>query len=377
MQFNQLIKIIQSTHEQTQRYAIQQVNQSLTIRNWMVGCYLVEYEQNGEDRAAYGAKLLVKIAEGLKNTGIKGLDDRSLRACRSFYECYPQIWRTLSAKFQYADNEDNKIWGTVSAKLESGFQNIQTVPEQSFAAEILISHLSFSHFLELMNAETPLKKAFYEVQAIKNNWSVRELSRAMSTLLFERTGLSTNKKAVIAKARDKAPTMPSDVIKNPYFLEFLGLEEKSEYSETDLEQAIITHLQKFLVELGRGFCFEARQKRITIGNTPYRIDLVFYHRILKCHVLFDLKIGAFDHGDAGQMNAYLNYYKENEMTTGDNQPVGVILCAQKDDALVHYATGGLSQEVFVSKYLIGLPSVDELKKLIEADTRKFEEDNDR
>ncbi len=247
--------------------------------------------------------------------------------------------------------------------------NVPLDPDQSCAPELLLSRLSFSHFIELIRADTPLKRAFYEVQSIKNNWSVRELGRAMSTLLFERTGLSTNKESVIGKVKDRIPVTPTDIIKSPYLLEFLGLEEKPEYSETDLEQAIITHLQQFLIELGRGFCFEARQKRITFDNKHYHIDLVFYHRIIKCHVLVDLKIGVFDHADAGQMNLYLNYFRKNEMTENDNPPVGIILCADKNNSLVEYATAGLAQDIFVRKYLVQLPSVEELTQLVESDRR--------
>lgn len=173
------------------------------------------------------------------------------------------------------------------------------------------------------------------------------------------------------KHRAGAGLKPQDIIRNPYVLEFLGLEEKPEYTENDLEQAIIGHLQKFLLEAGRGFCFEARQRRISFDNRHYRIDLVFYHRILKCHVLFDLKIGQFDHSDAGQMNLYLNYYRENEMMNGDNLPVGVILCAEKNQALVHYATGGLAQQIFVSKYLLNLPSEEELKQIVREEQEKL------
>lgn len=164
---------------------------------------------------------------------------------------------------------------------------------------------------------------------------------------------------------------PENVFRNPYVLEFLGLEEKQIYSESDLEQAIISHLQSFLMEMGRGFCFEARQKRITFDNTHYYIDLVFYHRILKCHILTDLKLGEFTHADSGQMNVYLNYYQENEMIEGDNPPVGIILCAGKNESLVKYATAGLSRQIFVSKYLINLPSEDTLKKIIEEEQKKL------
>lgn len=375
MQLTELISAIQTTHEYTQRFAVQQTNVALTIRNWVIGFYIVEYEQQGEDRAEYGTGLLTKIAKALSSTGIKGLDERSLRDCRAFYQIYPQIWGTVSPKLQEIENQYFKkqesrphVFSRLLDKLEIA-PNIPLDPNQSSPPELLLSRLSFSHFIELIRADDPLKRAFYEVQAIKNNWSVRELGRAMSTLLFERTGLSRDKEAVIAKAKDKIPVTPTDVIKNPYLLEFLGLEEKSAYSETELEQAIITHLQHFLIELGRGFCFEARQKRITFDNKHYHIDLVFYHRIIKCHVLVDLKIGAFDHADAGQMNMYLNYFRKNEMTEKDNPPIGIVLCADKNDSLVEYATAGLAQDIFVSKYLIQLPSVETLKQLIEKERK--------
>ena len=373
---------ISDLHFYMQDNALQQVNTSLTLRNWLIGLYIVEYEQNGSDRAIYGKGAIIELANLLKQKKLKGLDDRSLRTCRAFYKTYPQIWGTVSAKLQLAENEVVEKWGTASTILNflKGSEKLETEPlrqsetDHSYPPEILLSRLSFSHFIELLNAETPFKRAFYEVQSIKNNWSVRELNRAMSTLLYERTGLSTNKKTMIAKGKDELPAIPVDLVKNPYFLEFLGLEEKSEYSENDLEEAIITHLQKFIIELGRGFCFEARQKRITFDNKHYHIDLVFYNRIIKCHVLLDLKVGEFDHADAGQMNMYLNYYRKNEMTEGDNPPVGIILCSNKNDSLVEYATSGLPQEVFVSKYMVQLPSVEELKVLIANDRKKFDEE---
>lgn len=358
-----------------QQRAVQQVNSVLTVRNWLVGLYIVEYEQNGSDKATYGAGAIKELANVLKQKKIKGLDERTLRICRSFYTSYPQIWGSVTPILQLNESQPNTIWGTLTPILKSFSKKMknEVTPskenEISYPHTILLSQLSFTHFVELIKADSSLKRAFYEVQAIKNNWSVRELERAMNSLLFERTGLSTNKETVIAKIKNEIPLVPVDLVKDSYFLEFLGLEEKPEYSETELEEAIINHLQKFLTELGRGFCFEFRQKRITFDNTHYKIDLVFYNRILKCHVLLDLKIGAFDHADAGQMNMYLNYYSKNEMTEGDNPPVGIILCAHKNDALVEYATSGLPQEIFVSKYLIQLPSLDELKKLIETDLK--------
>ena len=182
-----------------------------------------------------------------------------------------------------------------------------------------------------------------------------KLKRAINTSFAFRTVMSTNKESVIAKIKNLKPAINEEIIRNPYVLEFLDLEEKSEYSETDLEQRILNHLQEFLIELGTGFCFEARQKRITFDNKHLRMDLIFCHRILKCHVLIDLKVNEFDYADAGQMNVYLNYYKENEMTENDNPPIGIILCASKNDTLVKYATSGMDENMFVSKYLIKLP----------------------
>ena len=193
----------------------------------------------------------------------------------------------------------------------------------------MLTRPSFPHFIELLKLDIPPQRAFCEVRSVNNSWSVRKLKRATNSGLYGRTGLPKDKAAVLAGHAGAQPLVMSDVVRNPYALEFLGLEERTSYSESDLETAIIAHLQTFLVELGRGFCFKARQKRITFDNEHYLIDLVFYHRILKCHVLVNLKIGNFSHADAGQMNVCLDYYLENEMSEGDNPPVGLVLCAQK------------------------------------------------
>ena len=333
------------------------------MRNWIIGYYIVEYEQHGDDKAEYGEKLFKKLAERLKNAEINGFSFTSLHLCKQLYLAYPQIIQAVSEQFQNINFHSKRILQTVSEV----FKEIRYTQ-----ADLLINRLSFSHFVELIKSSNPLKRLFYETQIIHNSWSVRELQRAMNSMLFERTGLSTDKKGVLEKYTKEADLKPEDVFRNPYLLEFLGLEEKSSYSETDLEKAIIDHLQKFLLEMGRGFCFEARQRRITFDNTHYRIDLVFYHRILKCHILLDLKIGDFDHSDAGQMNMYLNYYKDNESDNSDNTPIGIILCSGKNEALVKYATMGLPQQVFVSKYLINLPTEKELQKIIESEKEKIQ-----
>ena len=351
---NHLFHAIQKANkfflDKTQR----QVNTTLSLRNLVVGYYILEYEQNGKDRAKYAEQLLQKLAARLKKAGIKGLSYSVLNLCRQFYQCYPQILLTLSGEFQITNNHRNKILRTLSGK--------STLPPTP--AKTLLSKLSFSHFAELIQAGPPLKRLFYETETIRNNWSVRELRRAMDSLLFERTGLSKDKGSVLKKHRKGSGLQPADIFRDPYFLDFLGLDEKNTYVETDLEQAIIDHLQRFLLEMGRGFCFEARQKRFTLDNTHYRVDLVFYHRLLRCHILIDLKIGRFTAADAGQMHMYLNYYKENEAAEGDNPPIGIILCTDKSETLVKYATSDLPHKVFVSKYMTNLPSEKALQKII-------------
>ena len=377
--FEHLIDNVYQTHCLLHQNTQNAVNQNLTIRNWLIGCYIVEFEQNGKDKAQYGTRLLEEMARKIKTRGIKGLNSRALQNCRLFYVTYPQIWRSATAKLKQIDiNElsslpDNviQIQRSLTAESQDSFPipiRVSVTPElpeeYPIPSETLLSRLSFTHFVELLSKDDPLERLFYEVETIKNNWSVRELERAINTALYVRTGLSKNKKAVISKFKNQTPAKNVDVIRDPYFLEFLGLEERTEYSESELEQAILNHLQQFLIELGTGFCFEARQKRITIDNTHYRIDLVFYHRILKSHVLIDLKIGKFDHVDAGQMNVYLNYYRENEMSENDNPPVGLILCGDKSNTLAKYATSGMDNQLFVSKYLVSLPEKEVLEEFI-------------
>ena len=369
--FQSLISCISQTHAVLQQNARQAINQNLTIRNWLIGCYIVEFEQHGEDRATYGARLLAEMAKALKAKRIKGLNNRTLHNCRLFYIAYPQILQSVTAKLQ--KELPTQILQSATAKFEvtspnsiRGSLTPESPDEYPIPPETLLSRLSFTHFVELIRKDDPLERLFYEVETIKNNWSVRELERAMNTALYVRTGLSKNKEAVIQKFKNQKPADTEDVMREPYSLEFLGLAELPSYSESDLEQAILNHLQYFLMELGTGFCFEARQKRITFDNTHHWIDLVFYHRILKCHVLIDLKIGKFDHADAGQMNVYLNYYKDNERAEGDNPPVGLILCGDKNEALAKYAVTGMDNRLFVSKYLVNLPD----KKLLEAFIKK-------
>jgi predicted nuclease of restriction endonuclease-like (RecB) superfamily len=231
-----------------------------------------------------------------------------------------------------------------------------------------LARISWAHFLELIRLDDPWKRAFYENELLKGHWSQRQLQRQIGSLLFERTGLSANKKSVIERARRQEPRETiQDVLRDPYILEFTGLAELPSYSEDELESALLDHLQKFLLELGQGFCFEARQFRMTEGRRHHRVDLVFYHRILRCHVLIDLKIRAFKPADAGQMNFYVNWFKANMAQLGDNPPVGILLCSDRDGAEVEFATAGMDNKLFVSRYLKALPSAEQLKAFLERD----------
>ena len=231
-----------------------------------------------------------------------------------------------------------------------------------------LARISWSQFLELIRIDDPWKRAFYENEIIQGHWSKRQLQRQIESLLYERTGLSTNKKAVVARARKQEPQESiADVLRDPYILEFAGLAELPVYSEADLETALLDHVQRFLLELGCGFCFESRQFRMTEGRKHHRVDLVFYHRILRCHVLIDLKVRAFQPADAGQMNFYVNWFKANMMNKGDNPPVGILLCSDKDSTDVEFATAGMDQKLFVSRYLTQLPSPEQLKAFLERD----------
>ncbi len=256
---------------------------------------------------------------------------------------------------------ESAIWRLPTAELE----NPKSEKEIRINPERLLLKLSYSHLAEIAKIDDPLKRAFYEMECMKGSWSVSELERQIHSLYFERSGLSKDKKKLSDLVSKKAVQItPKDVFNNPVAIEFLGLSERAIVTESDLEQAILDHLQIFLLEMGTGFCFEARQKRILIDDTYDFIDLVFYHRVLKCHVLVDLKTEKFQHTFAGQMNAYLNYYRYEVITEGDNPPVGILLCTEKGNTMVKYATGGMDETIFVQKYMLALPSKEELEEYL-------------
>ena len=373
MNFNTLVKTIADIHQRTHASATKAVNMSLTLRNWMIGAYIVEFEQNGEDRASYGEKLLSRLAEYLGKQGIPRCDARELRRFRGFYSTYPQIGDTVGSE-----------WGNVTFMLQKRetvspiFENQillpskrETVsPKLGFGGKYLIEHLSFSHLDLLVDIKPPLKRAFYEIECIKGNWSVRELKRQIGSLYFERSGLSRDKEKLSQLANAQAlQAAPRHVIRDPYVFDFLDIRPSEVLPESGLEAALLGKLQSFLLELGHGFCFEARQKRLLIGGNYFFVDLVFYHRVLKCHVLVDLKVDAFTHEQLGQLNTYVSYYRAHEMTVGDQLPVGILLCTDKNQALVEYALAGMDNQLFVSKYQLELPQPEVLQNYL-AEQRK-------
>ena len=362
MNFEALVKHINTIQNTLQVQAAHAVNLALTSRNWLMGCYIVEFEQNGEDRAAYGEQLLKKLEQRLK---IKGLNERRFREFRRLYLVYPQLKEPIS---QYIASQI-QIRQSLTAESENGIWKFSTEPLQTetwmIPADRLFNRLSSTHLNTISGIENPVKRAFYEMETMRGCWSVKELERQIASLYYERSGLSKNKEALSALVQQQATLLqPKDVINTPVTLEFLGLNERALVTENDLEQSILDNLQRFLLEMGHGFCFEARQKRILIDEDYFFTDLVFYHRILKCHVIVELKIDKFRHEYASQLNMYLNYFKAEVMQSDDNPPIGILLCTEKGDALVKYATAGLDSNIFVQKYMIELPTEEEIKEFI-------------
>lgn len=369
MDFDELIQRFVSAGTYLQERAVIAVNRAATVRNWCFGVFIVEYEQNGEDRAQYGERLIERLSASLTDRGMKGVSVTALKLCRQFYLAYPEIGQTLTDQFEILLGKTipdavlhvkSSIGQTLSDQLTVSERQLERHRKR------LIATLSFSHFVEIIQLDEPLKRLFYEIECINGNWSVRELKRQIGSLLYERTGLSRDKDTLLRLVNEQAsPLSPQHIIRDPYVFEFLGLSPHDVLLEKGLENALLDHLQNFLLELGKGFCFESRQRRITIDNEHYFVDLVFYHRLLKCHVLIELKAEKFKHPQVGQLNFYLNYFKKYEMAEGDNPPVGILLCTARDAEHVEFATAGLDNQVFVSKYKLALPTEEELKRFIQ------------
>lgn len=351
MKFELLADSIKEINVKAGNAAKSAVNQLMTLRNWAIGYYIVEYEQGGSDRAEYGTHLLKNLEEQISENG---MNSTLFKWCRQFYLLYPQIGATVSNQFKLPHLK----------KSATPSHQFMTNPEK------LVNHLSFSHIREIMVIDDEFERFFYETECMKCNWSVRELRRQIKTNLFVRVGISKRPELLLQNSVDNVNgTMLS--IKDPFTFEFLGLDAKDAVSESDLEQALMDHLQEFLLELGQGFCFEARQKRIIIDDKYYFIDLVFYNRLLHCNVIIELKNDEFRHEDLGQLNAYVGYYKKNEMSGGDNPPVGILLCTDKGSQMVEYALSGMDNQLFVSTYMLHLPDKKKLEEFMLKEMREM------
>ena len=372
--FLQLVSAIEKAHRHFSAQANRAVNVSLTLRNWAIGFYIREYEQNGADRAKYGQELFAKLSQQLKKSGALEYHFRELRRCRSFYETYPQIGGTLSPQLDLLLPAEMRRSSATKPRHVIAPQIRGTPsPQLKISPQKLVTHLSFSHFAELIELDNPLKRVFYEIECIRGSWSVRDLKRQIASLYFERSSLSKNKKKLAALTQKG--TQGAEVklnIRDPYIFEFLGIKSKEVMAESALEGALLNKLQDFLLELGHGFCFEASQKRILIDGKHYFVDLVFYHRILKCHVLIELKVDEFNHEHVGQLNTYVSWFRKNMMERGDNPPVGILLCTKKDHALAEYALAGMNNKLFVSKYQVELPQKKEIEQFLEDTLKEIE-----
>lgn len=366
--FDELTKIIRDTHDAAQTTAVKAINRMQTMRNWLYGYYIIEFEQHGKDRAEYGTQLLKRLEERVNR---KGLTETLFKNSRKFYRLYPQM----------VENIIGVISPTVSDKLleskdASGLCDTQMTENEHVeksptvsdgfrtTGQMIISRLSFSHIVEIMTVDDPLARYFYEQECIKCTWSVRELRRQISTNLYVRTGISSNPEKMLSLPSLQGHDNNELQIRQPFTFEFLGLKANEVIDEKDIENALIDHLQDFLLELGKGFCFESRQKRIIIDDEYYYPDLVFYNRILHCGVIIELKDEEFSHQNLGQLNAYVSHYKEHEMQPGDNPPIGILLCTRKGKKMVEYALAGMDNQLFVSTYMLQLPDKKTLEDFL-------------
>ena len=345
--FGDVSRIIDAARES----AVRSVNSAMTAAYWLVGHRIVEFEQSGEERAKYGTALIEQLAADLTQRFGRGFSRQNIQHMRLFYLSYPP----------------DKIRQTLSG--ESAAASID-VPLTDLPGAFPLPWSAYVRLLSVTNAHA---REFYETEALRGGWSVRQLDRQINSQFYERTALSKNKAAMLRsgqRGRTEDIVRPEEAIKDPFVLEFLDL--KDEYSESDLEEALIQHLETFLLELGDDFCFVGRQRRLRVGSQWYRVDLLFFHRRLRCLIVIDLKIGAFTHADAGQMHFYLNYAREHWVQEGENPPVGLILCSEKDEALARYALEGLSNNVMAAEYRITLPDEELLAEELDRTRRAIE-----
>lgn len=366
--FDELTKIIRDTHDAAQTTAVKAINRMQTMRNWLYGYYIIEFEQHGKDRAEYGTQLLKRLEERVNR---KGLTETLFKNSRKFYRLYPQMVENIigvispTVSDKLLESKDASVLCDTQMTENEHVEKSPTVSDGfRTTGQMIISRLSFSHIVEIMTVDDPLARFFYEQECIKCTWSVRELRRQISTNLYVRTGISSNPEKMLSLPSLQGHDNNELQIRQPFTFEFLGLKANEVVGEKDIENALIDHLQDFLLELGKGFCFESRQKRIIIDDEYYYPDLVFYNRILHCGVIIELKDEEFSHQNLGQLNAYVSHYKEHEMQPGDNPPIGILLCTRKGKKMVEYALAGMDNQLFVSTYMLQLPDKKTLEDFL-------------
>ena len=366
--FDELTKIIRDTHDAAQTTAVKAINRMQTMRNWLYGYYIIEFEQHGKDRAEYGTQLLKRLEERVNR---KGLTETLFKNSRKFYRLYPQMVENIigvispTVSDKLLESKDASVLCDTQMTENEHIEKSPTVSDGfRTTGQMIISRLSFSHIVEIMTVDDPLARYFYEQECIKCTWSVRELRRQISTNLYVRTGISSNPEKMLSLPSLQGHDNNELQIRQPFTFEFLGLKANEVVGEKDIENALIDHLQDFLLELGKGFCFESRQKRIIIDDEYYYPDLVFYNRILHCGVIIELKDEEFSHQNLGQLNAYVSHYKEHEMQSGDNPPIGILLCTRKGKKMVEYALAGMDNQLFVSTYMLQLPDKKTLEDFL-------------
>lgn len=382
--------------DESRRQAARSVNAILSATYWEIGRRIVEFVQAGEARAEYGNEVLERLSRDLTKRFGKGFGKSVLFQMRGFYLTHTDIFQTLSGK-SWVAAIGGQIFQTASGKLSlaekcqaadgASSRPISAKASRKSALDLTLylealAHafpLSWSHYVRLLSVEKPEARQFYETESLRGGWSVRQLDRQVSTLFYERTALSKHKAKLLtsgAKARPEDAVSVEEEIKSPYVLEFLNL--RDDYAESDLEDALVRHLEAFLLELGNDFTFVARQKRIRVGKEWYRIDLLLFHRRMRCLFIIDLKLGRFNHADAGQMNLYVNYAAEHLTLAGENPPVGLVLCSEHDDAVAHYSMGNLRNQVLAAQYKLALPApylleaeIEKTRRLLEAPARRL------
>lgn len=397
--FSSLIEHIQGVGEVLRHDVHVVINRNITSRAWLTGFYIVEYEQHGRDRAKYGENLIHNLSKSL---GGKSYSATNLRSYRLFYLLYPEL-RPIVAKYLYERfglynneivhryREIDSIQQSLIAELlgsekkqsptaeltmrneqfpvrgtsPDGFAIIMDDGSVKAEPQMLFDRLSFTHIVQLLHIDEPLQRAFYAIEAMRGPWSVRELQRQIDTNYYARSGWS-EKPELLSKrlnATGERPSFHQDM-KSPYFFEFLGLSAKDTISEEDLEKSIVSHLREFIMEMGMGFCLEDEQKRLLIDDRYYKVDLVFYHRILKCHCLVELKAHRLDYADVAQLNMYMEYYRKHYMMPDDNPPVGLLLCTEYGQEMVEYLAPFTDPQLFVGRYELQLPSKEKIKDFL-------------